>query len=93
MNWLKHKQGLCRLHILSSALIAFILGISYGCGECAYSTERLGRREGRCLAMFVCGVVRFHTDGGLVSVSLHSSSYQESNVPKTMSCLTLAASC
>ena len=51
-----------------------------------------GRREGRCLAMFVRGVVRFHTDGGLVSVSLHSSSYQESNVRKPMSCLTLTAS-
>lgn len=76
MNWpltSKHKQGLCRLHILASALIAFILGISYGCGECARAREV---EEGvLSVAVFVCGAVRFHTDGGSVSTGLYSPSY------------------
>lgn len=54
MNWLitrKHKQGLLTL---APALIAFILGISCGRGECAYGTAEVGAQEGGPLSRHVC---------------------------------------
>ena len=43
-----------------------------------------GGGGGAPVSMFVCGVVRFHTDGRLVGAGLHSPSYQAPNVPKPM---------
>lgn len=67
---------------MASALIAFNLDFSRGCGECAYGSAVQQGRRSCCLIVFVRGAMRFHTDGELVSSTLHLLSYQAPNVLK-----------